>query len=339
MSSFKYLITVLIISLLSSYSYASKKSDTDNLKLPGRYKNGNISVVDFGSTDVFFYMTPEKHHLLENLLNKINNEELKLTIDVNHYDCLTTEISAIASKYPDPIGYDGQSNPIYVDEKGYYVLESYAQNLSNITKEKLGLNIKGMSREINFVLNQDAHKFHQDQSAKQFTFLKQQSSDSSKYKIFQDLTLVDWDMSKDTFSATIIQDNLSEDRFLITLFPKESVGMIFSQSPKHLSRTAHPSYTVPTIFPFHAVLSPIDYNGSYSAGSSKGKRLSTVVRGVVLNQEIEKLKEHSIVLPINRYVSKNNDTIREYRNGIISVKTKKPLYTNDNQVIYKHNDA
>ena len=342
--SFKLIAVLLLtISFLSADSYASRAQDFDKAKLPGRYKNTNISVVDFGSTDVFFYMPLEKYNLVKDLVNKINNEYLKLTVDINDYDCLTTEISAVASKYPDPIGYDAESKPIYADEKGHNVLESYAQNLSHIIKEKLGLNIQGLSREINFVLNQDAHKFHQDQSAKQFIFLqnlKEKSSDVFfKYKILQDLTLVDWDMSKDTLSATIIQDNLSDDRFLITLFPKESVGIIFSQSPKYLSRTAHPGYKVPTIFPYHAVLSPIDYSGSYSSGSAKGKRLSTVVRGVVLNQEIEKLKERSVVLSVNRYTSINNDTIREYKNGIVSFKTKKTLYINDNQPIYKHNDS
>ena len=139
-------------------------------------------------------------------------------------------------------------------------------------------------------------------------------------KIIQDLTLIDWDMSVDTFSATIIQDSVSNDRFLMTLFPKESVGMLFTQSPKYLTREAHPSYSVPTIFPYHAVLSPIDMKGGSTPGSSKGKRLSTVLRGVVLKDEISDLKRRACPLAINRPSPFEDEKGKGaiYQNGIMA---------------------
>ena len=123
-------------------------------------------------------------------------------------------------------------------------------------------------------------------------------------------------MSADTLSATVLQDSLSDERFLLALFPKESVGMIFAQSPKYLTREAHPSYLVPTIFPYHAVLSPIDRKGGVTAGSSKGKRLSTVVRGVVLESEIDALKAKSKPLSLNRPSLLNGEWV--YPNGMIA---------------------
>lgn len=287
--------------------------------IPGRVEMSDLCWVQFDTTDVFFYMSPNKFKLTEQIVRDINQEKIKLTVDINDFDCLTTELSAIASKYPEPLNNQtGQS--IYADPIGHLTLETYAKNLKSILQNELNLHIQGLTREINFVFSQDAHKFHQDQSGKQFEFLNNQTSFTKPSKIIQDLTLIDWDMSKDTFSATIIQDSESEDRYLLTLFPNESVGLIFAQSPEYLSREAHPSYTQPTIFPYHAVLSPIDMKASSTPGSSKGKRLSTVVRGVVEEEEIDKLKQKAISLSINRPTKTNesNTTKSIYPNGIVT---------------------
>lgn len=286
--------------------------------LPGRIGFRDIGWVQFGNTDVFFYMTPEKYALTRKIVQEINQEKIKLTVDVNDYDCLTTEISALASKYPEAIEYkDGK--PIFADPIGHAILDFYAQNLKDLIFHQLNLNMEGISREINFVISQDAHKFHQDQSGNQFAFLNKRDPLLPPCKIIQDLTLVDWDMSIDTFSATIIQDSLSKDRFLITLFPKEAVGILFVQSPIHLTRKAHPSYKVPTIFPYHAVLSPIDRKAASTPGSSKGKRLSTVLRGIVLENEIEQLKQRSLPLLIDRPVPFEDEKGGgfNYQNGIV----------------------
>lgn len=309
----------IAIGIISLYSFNFITANPTIPTLPGRINSEEVCWVQFGSTDVFFYMTPEKHELAKKIVSQINNEKLKLTVDINDYDCFTTEISAIASKYPNPIAYK-DNRPIFADPIGHAVLESYSESLKNIIRNKLGLNLEGTSREINFVLSQDAHKFHQDQSGIQFEFLKNKNTSSPPRKIIQDLTLIDWDMSVDTFSATILQDSLSKDRFLLSLFPKEIVGMLFMQSPLYLTREAHPSYTAPTIFPYHAVLSPIDKKGDSTPGSSKGKRLSTVLRAVVCESEINELKRKASLLPINRAVpfDTENGVDFIYPNGIIS---------------------
>lgn len=308
----------LLILMISFYKF-DKIAAIENPPLPGRVGYDDIGWIQFGSTDVFFYMTPEKCALTRKIVEEINQEKIKLTIDINNYDCLTTEISAIASKYPTPIDYK-EGTPVFADPIGHAILDSYAESLKGLIASQLGLNIEGVSREINFIVSQDAHKFHQDQSGNQFDFLSKQNPSLPPCKIIQDLTLIDWDMSVDTFSATIVQDSLSTDRFLLTLFPKEAVGMLFTQSPIHLTREAHPSYLVPTIFPYHAVLSPIDRKGESSPGSSKGKRLSTVLRGVVLESEIAQLKQRSLPLPVNRPVSFEDERGRGliYQNGIIA---------------------
>lgn len=311
----------------------------ESVHLPGRLGNEETQWVQLGNADLFFYMTPEKNDLIQKIVQDVNLEKLGLTVDINDYDCFTTEISATASKYPDPIKSQNGS-AIYADPQGNDVLNSFAHDLNKLISSQLGLNMEGVSREINLVVNQDAHKFHQDQSTKQFDFLKLRDPLSPPCTIIQDLTLVDWDMSADTLSATILQDSHSEERFLLALFPKESVGMIFAQSPKYLTREAHPSYLVPTIFPYHAVLSPIDRKGGKTAGSSKGKRLSTVVRGVVPECELDALKANSKQISLNRPTFYNDEWI--YPDGMIargiSIDIRPLLDLFDQGLIFKHPD-
>ena len=307
--------TTIIRSVFLILSIAASPLSGESTALPGRLGSDGVQWLELGNTDVFFYMTPEKNQLIQKIVEEINLEKLSLTVDINDYDCFTTEISATASKYPDPIDFQNDS-AIYADPQGNDVLNSFSSSLCQVISDQLGLNMGGVSREINFVVNQDAHKFHQDQSTKQFTFLTEKDPQSPPCTIIQDLTLVDWDMSADTLSATVLQDPHSDERFLLSLFPKESVGMLFAQSPHYLTREAHPSYLVPTIFPYHAVLSPIDRKGGKTAGSSKGKRLSTVVRGVVLEKEIDALKARCKPLSLNR-PSFVNETWR-YPDGMIA---------------------
>ncbi len=308
-------------------------------ELPGRLGTDGVQWVQLGTTDLFFYMTPEKNSLIQKIVQDVNHEKLGLTVDINDYDCFTTEISATASKYPDPI--ENQNGFLsYPDPQGNEVLNSFSTSLNELISTELGLHMEGVSREINFVVNQDAHKFHQDQSTKQFAFLKERDPSLPPCTIIQDLTLVDWDMSADTMSATILQDPHSDERFLLALFPKEAVGMIFAQSPKYLTREAHPSYLVPTIFPYHAVLSPIDRKGGVTSGSSKGKRLSTVVRGVVLESELNELKKNSKPLHLNRPAYSNNEWV--YGDGTvakeISMEVRSLLEKFDQGLLFKYPD-
>ncbi|MCH9633278.1 MAG: hypothetical protein S4CHLAM7_00010 [Chlamydiae bacterium] len=336
-----YLFATILFTIFQSVHPESFLSD-----IPGRKNCGEVSYVEFGSTNVFFYMNPEKSNLIKNMVEEINKEKIKLTVDINDFDCFTTELSAIASKYPNPISYNN-NQPIFADPEGNATLDVFASSLKELISQDLNLGVLGMSREINFVVSQDAHKFHQDQTANQFAFLKQYDSKGPPLTIIQDLTLVDWDMSVDTFSATIVQDSDSKDRYLLTLFPGEAVGMLFTQSPSYLSSEAHPSYAVPTIFPYHAVLSPIDRLATKTPGSSKGKRLSTVLRGLALETQLQTLKENSRELNLNRpeiLTTAENKKELLYPNGLIIKELPEEILEFKNSIdlekswVYKHPD-
>ncbi|MDA1056327.1 MAG: hypothetical protein O3A58_00670 [Proteobacteria bacterium] len=264
-------------------------------------------------------MSPEKEALINSLVDEINHEKILLTVDINDLGCFTTEIAAIASKYPNLSSCSLKTPSNVFDPTGQDTLDRFEDNITKLLADELSLNFKGVSREINFVINQDAHKYHQDHSATQFKYLTHLSKEEAiRTNIVQDLTLVDWDMSEGTFSGTVFQDSESFDRYIFPLFPKDILGMVFTQSPKYLSRDAHPSYNIPTIFPYHAVLSPIDYSGSQTPGSSKGKRISTVVRGVVPKSEVDDLASKTTTLKLNRPITQNENQYsnRNYSNGM-----------------------
>lgn len=287
--------------------------------LPGHRQSKTCYHVSLGSTNVFFYMSPEKEVLINSLVDEINHEKILLTVDINDLGCFTTEIAAVASKYPDLSSSSLKTPSNVFDPTGQDILDRFGYDITRLLAEELSLNFKGVSREINFVMNQDAHKYHQDHSATQFKYLNHLPKEEALYtNIAQDLTLVDWDMSEGTFSGTVFQDSESFDRYIFPLFPKDILGMIFTQSPKYLSRDAHPSYNIPTIFPYHAVLSPIDYSGSQTPGSSKGKRISTVVRAVVSKSEVDDLASKATTLNLNRPVvqTKNQYSDRNYSSGM-----------------------
>ena len=289
--------------------------------LPGRPETP-IYYTNLGDTELFFYLSAKKQSVVRELLREINNENILLAPEVNTFETTTKEISAVASRFPSTEDWENPSG--IRDPIGVNILDKFKEDLQTCIEFELGFNnLQAVSRELNFIVNQDAHNFHKDQSLLQFKFLSNNNDNlSGRYHIFQDLTLIDWDMSPGTISGTIFQDPLSEDRFIIPLFPEESVGMVFAEHNENLDSSYHSSYGFPTIFPFHAVLSPIDFYPDLSCGSSKGKRLSSVLRGVVETENIENLKEKSIRIEFPRYTHLGGKLGQErhYSNEMVSIK-------------------
>lgn len=287
-------------------------------KLPGRV-GASLHHLDLGNTVIFFYLSESKNKIIQELVSEVDGERIYLAPEVNVFETVTKEITPLASRFPkeEKIPADRCE-----DSLGNSLLNRFRSALRDVIRSELNFHeLFGVSRELNFILNQDAHNFHKDQSLFQFKLLSSGKLPTSQsFHIFQDLTLIDWDMSPGTLSGTIFQDPLSDDRFIIPLFPKENVGMIFAEHTEALDSTYHSEYGFPTIFPFHAVLSPIDFYPHISFGSSKGKRLSSVLRGVVATKNIENLRKQSSEIHLPRYAlgKQTDDAERSYSNEIVS---------------------
>lgn len=288
----------------------------DRSHIPGRLGSTDIKVVRLGNADIFFYMTPHKLQAAKDLLRDINAQRLGLTVDVEEDPCLTTEIAAMTSIKPDAVGTDDHHEPVFLDPVGKRVLDEYADRVLSIAKEHLRIPVIGASREINLILSQDAHKFHQDQFKRQYDYLAEHHP-MPKCKLFHDLTLVDWDMSVGTVSGTLFQDDCG-DRLLISLFPQDALGILTSESPVYPEGDQPPVFPGPVSLPFHAVVSPIDIQGGHSAGSAKGKRISTVVRGLALEQDMAYLNSVAKPLQVNRPALVNGE--KRYYEGAMVLK-------------------
>jgi hypothetical protein len=88
----------------------------------------------------------------------------------------------------------------------------------------------------------------------------------------------------------------------------------------------YPESNGPPVFPgaislpYHAVLSPIDRNGCVTPGSSKGKRVSTVVRGLSREENLKNLESLAVPLPLNRPKEITSDDgllTYKYENGLL----------------------
>lgn len=296
------------------------ENTTNTSNLPGRLGSNEIHYVKLGKTTIFYYMTKEKHELAQNLIKNLNSGKVQLTIDVTSPPCPVSEVSAVATKFIDPIGFDKDSNPIYKDPQGTKILDEYAVRVKEIAEKELNLSIKGLSREISFNLNQSALKWHRDYFTHQYEAFKNLKTPLPPYSLFQDLTLVDWQMTEKTFSATIVQDGRYGDRFMMLFFPGETVGTTYVESAVQNNPDAIPEYPGPITFQYHTALAPSEFNGSMTSGSSKGKRISTSTRGLVLTEEIENLTKKAKQISINSYKLKTDSqekSMRLYENGII----------------------
>ena len=305
--------------ILSSFLFCSALPSSNALKAdealnsPEALKKSEIKLAKIGNTHFYFYMTPKKQAISHNLVKAVNDKQLLLIADVWYEPCTTTEISALASISPDPL------NGVVADPVGNAVLDKYADEVLDIASNYLHLNVQAKSREINLIVSQDAHKFHQDQFKKQYDYLQANHASLPKCQLVHDLTLIDWNMSKETISGTLIQDE-GGDRFLIALHPKEAVGIITTEPPIYPEDNLPPTFPGSTSLPFHAVLSPIDKKGDLSCGSAKGQRISTVIRGIVTDENAKELESRATPLFIDRPAHKLDEqglAFHAYENGML----------------------
>lgn len=306
--SMKFLF-YFVLSLLPSYLISGTP-------VPGRLNNPEIYTAQFGKMRIFFYMTPEKDQLAREFIHDIS-ENLIYGVYPGTYNFPAPLVIPLVALFPDPVDYDQEGNPVYVDQKGMKLFKKHALDLKEIAENTLDLHIEGVTQDMNLVLNFDAHKFHQDNFEAQYDYIKQQSVPIPRYSLIEDLTLTDWEMSKGTFSATIMQDPESKDRFLFPLFPKEVVCNFFTEPALYLGSEIAPEYPGHVTMPFHSVMPTIDWESSISPGSTKGKRVSVVLRGVVKEEEVDDLQSRSRALPINRAKFSEQENEYVYPNGLI----------------------
>lgn len=270
-------------------------------------------MVKIGETEFLFYMTREKYQASRDLVQSLNDKKLLLVVEMCDDPYLTTEISAIASICP------GNIYGMGIDPLGNQVLDQYAQKVVEIAKNDLSIEIEAPSRELNLIVSQDAHKFHQDQFKQQYDYLNVHHDTLPECKIIHDLTLIDWNMSKGTISGTLFQDT-GGDRLLVALFPESVVGIITAEPPVYPENNQPPVFPGPKTLPYHAVLSPVDFQGEQTSGSSKGQRISTVVRGIVRGDAFSMIRDKAISLTPYRAIQEVDASglkTLKYQNGLV----------------------
>jgi len=256
-------------------------------QLPGRLGSEGISYAKFGDCEIFFYMGQEKY-MLANEIKECVNEDMMITLGQAALPCPTREIMVQAIKYPER------------DPKGTAILADYAKGVHAIAEKNLKLKIIGLTWHMNLNCNWEALKIHHDQFVQQYHVMEKNNLSPHDYTLVQDLTLIDWQMGKGTIAGTMIQDGRAGDRYIVCLFPNEVVGTFYTEPSYKLSLKTPTTYPGHITMPPHSTIAPMDYEGHFSCGSSKGKRMSTAVRGIVQSKEISQLKTHSQELPLNR---------------------------------------
>ncbi len=293
--TFSLTLFIPFFGCLSQMGFTQNQSST----LPGRIGTKEIYYTQLGKAKIFFYMTPEKHALARQLVNDVN-EKMVLTMDVTSPPCPINEVSAMTTKFPDPISYNQEGNPIYADPIGHELFKQYADKVKMIAENCFGIAIAGVSRDMSLIANHDALKMHQDHFTHQYDYLSQLPLPIPRYYLFQDLTLIDWQMAQGTFSATMVQDGQQGDRFLMLLLPTEVVGTVYTEPMVYNGPNSAPTYPGAITLPPHTVIAPIELDANWTVGSWKGKRISTSMRGVVKEEEIDKLCKRAIYLPVDR---------------------------------------
>ncbi len=275
-------------------------------QLPGRLGQNKISHAKFGDCEIFFYMDQEKSTLANNLIENVN-EEMMITLGTAALPCPTKEILVQAIKYPDR------------DPQGTKILAEYAKNVHSIAEHRLGIQMTGLTWYMNLNLNWEALKIHHDRFSQQYHFMEENGLPPENYTLVQDLTLIDWQMSEGTVAGTMIQDGKFGDRYILCLFPNEVVGTFYTEPAYQLTLKTPDRYPGHISMPPHSTIAPMDMCSNDSCGSSKGKRMSTAVRGVVPTEQINDLKNQSESIPVNRRHPKlfQYGAGAEYANGIV----------------------
>lgn len=295
----KILRIIFLFALLACQPLVSQ------ISTPGRLGTDSISYAKFGDCEIYFYMNEEKAVLSKELPRRVN-EDMMITLGTAALPCPTREIMVQAIKSP-------EKDPI-----GTSLLKDYAENVHAIARNYLGLNLLGLSWYMNLNLNWEALKIHHDQFVQQYRFMQENQLSSSDYTLVQDLTLIDWQMGKGTVAGTMVQDGRMGDRYIIYLFPDEVVGTFYTEPAYSFSNESISRYPGHITMPPHSTIAPMDYQSGNFCGSSKGKRISTAVRGIVANDQMAQLRSASQKLEINRRIPEvfPNGSGAVYSNGI-----------------------
>jgi len=310
------LFTLFITIFCSLLSFANAD---EPMSVPGRLGHSGIATAKFGKNRLYFYMTPEKHDMAKGFMQDII-ENMLHGIDVAELDFPVVEVTPICTINKEPIDYDKDNQPIYTDTKGMMVFESHAQKVKQMIESLWGVTFHGLSKETSLIVNFDANKFHQDQFITQYQFLKNHPHPIPEYILVQDLTLVDFEMAKGTFSGTILQDEDTEDRFIFPLFDSQVACTVYTEPAIYLGPDKAPEYPGAMTLPPHSPMACVDRLGDLTPGSAKGKRVSISIRGLVTKKEMEEFASRSQQLDVDYpeiRLNSDNKIERHYSHGIL----------------------
>lgn len=283
--------------------------------LPGRLGADQVHFVQLGNAKMYFFMDLEKYDLARNMANQ-TNKNLMCSMAVAEFPLPTVEVAATATMFRKPLGFDKNLNPIHIDPYGTYLIDDYTQKIVDNIEKRFECNISTLTREMNLVVSHDAMRFHRDQLPLQYAYLNKAGSNFPKCYLVQDLTLMDWDMPINSFSGTLMRDGDCGDIFFILQFPNEVTANFTLDAPIYPKDGSPPVYPGPTTLPYHSPYAPVDYKGKFTSGSSTGKRISSVVRGIVLDKHLAKLREVAISLPLNRPTIHSDGDRIIYNHGV-----------------------
>lgn len=286
--------------------------------LPGRLGSDKVYRVKLGDAEMYFFMDLEKYDLARNMANQVENN-LMLSMAKAEFPLPTVEVAATATMFRKPLGYDQNLNPIDVDPLGTKLIDTYTQKTVENIEKRFNCNISTLTREMNLVVSHDAMRFHRDQLPLQYAFLNKAGLNFPKCLLAQDLTLMDWSMPPKSFSGTLMRDGADGDIFFILQFPNEVTSNFTLDPPVYPEDGTPPVYPGATTLPYHSPFAPVDYEGKYTSGSGRGKRISSVVRGIILDKDLDVLRHSSISLELNKPAHKSdskNGISVVYKNGI-----------------------
>jgi len=282
----------------------------------GRVGHPQIAHVQFGETQIYFSLSAE-HHAAARALVHCLAERAVLTTDMTSPPCAMAEFV--------PLWLKDRSHAVpdyYLDRAETHDIEQYFAANAYALQEHLGVRIAEPSSELGLIANADALRFHRDRLVNQYAYLERASEPRTAFSVAQSLTLIDWDMQANTLSGTLF-DHPNGDRYLFCLLPAESVSLFFTEPTRGLG---------PMMLPYHCALPVIDYAASQSVGMAKGKRLSTVLRGLVRTEQLADLRQRAVSLQIND-VEHVDDAVRVYTNGVTISKGPSVLPTYQGQLV------
>lgn len=266
---------------------------------PGRALD-QIYHLKFGDTRIFLYLSELKISSAERLVDAVANQAV-LTTEVTSPPCELAEFVPLwlqnREHEPDTYYLAGR-------DPGHPIQEYFDQQLTAISSA-LGVTITQCSTEMAIIANGDALRFHRDRLVNQYKRLNESNGPADGVQVVQDLTLIDWDMQPGTISGTAL-DHPDGDRYLFLLRPSEVVGLFFAELPKPPG---------PLMMPYHCALPVYDFAASATVGPARGKRLSTLIRGLAPEDEVTRLTDMATELSLD-CVEAADDGCRIYPSGV-----------------------